>query len=182
MIYFTADPHFCDTKVVKTCKRPFENVFAMNNALIKRINCILKDTDDLYILGDVAKSDNIPWVVDVLSGLNCRLHLIVGNHDVPLLEHAEFCKLFSTISDSFVIQHKGVSLFLSHTFNEDWSASSSIHLYGHYHYGGTRERMVSYASLRKGAFNIGVDFNNFYPVSIEKVLRKAFADFAIKAA
>ena len=54
MIYFTADLHFGDEKIISLTQRPFRDVKAMNEQLIENYNSFITDNDTIYSLGDVA--------------------------------------------------------------------------------------------------------------------------------
>lgn len=186
MNYFTADTHFGDRRLFessssssRSCKRPFRNIHAMNYALPKKINRVVSERDNLYIVGDVAHNCSVEFAKKILRSLKCTLHLVVGNHDVPYLADGEFCDLFATITDKLELSYNGITFYLTHEFDNDWQPCGSIQLYGHFHYARNSEQRVMCASFAKGAYNVGVDFNNYFPVSAEKICKRAFADFMI---
>ena len=47
-IYFTADLHLGHGRIIKHCKRPFENSHYMDEALIKNWNSVVKNGLGLY--------------------------------------------------------------------------------------------------------------------------------------
>lgn len=52
MIWFTSDTHFGHANALAFCKRPWDDVDAMNDALVERINERVAPDDVLYHLGD----------------------------------------------------------------------------------------------------------------------------------
>ena len=52
MIFFTSDQHFCHTKIITMCNRPFAGIDEMNGTLIANWNSAVSDADEVYILGD----------------------------------------------------------------------------------------------------------------------------------
>lgn len=78
--WFTADPHFGHANIIKHCRRPFDDVDAMDAALIATISDIVADRDELWVLGDVAMRTQRAELVSLLPG---RKILVVGNHDKP---------------------------------------------------------------------------------------------------
>ena len=77
VIYFTSDLHFSHYNIIKYCNRPFESVDKMNNILINNWNKIVKENDEVYILGDITLGDNEKY----LNRLKGSKYLIKGNHD-----------------------------------------------------------------------------------------------------
>ena len=51
-IFFTSDHHFGHANIIQFSNRPFENVEAMNRAMIERWNEKVSPEDEVYHLGD----------------------------------------------------------------------------------------------------------------------------------
>ncbi len=79
-IWFTADTHFWHSNVIKYTKRPFKNVYDMNQTLINNWNKVVKSNDIIYILGDLCLSGS-KKAKEIISQLNGYKILIQGNHD-----------------------------------------------------------------------------------------------------
>lgn len=80
MIYYTSDLHIGHSNIIKYCNRPWSNVDDMNKALIENINERCGPSDTLVVLGDIAmgkRDETVPLV----SGIQCKVELIPGNHD-----------------------------------------------------------------------------------------------------
>ncbi len=52
MNYYIADTHLGHENVLKFDNRPFSSVDEMDEILITQWNAVVKDTDDVYIIGD----------------------------------------------------------------------------------------------------------------------------------
>ena len=52
-IFFIADTHFGDERILRYENRLFESVDKMNSEIIKKWNERVKDDDSVYLLGDV---------------------------------------------------------------------------------------------------------------------------------
>lgn len=50
--FFTSDTHFGHANIIRFCKRPFENVEEMNEALIENWNKVVSDDDTVFHLGE----------------------------------------------------------------------------------------------------------------------------------
>ena len=77
-IYFIADTHFGDERILRYENRPFDNAEEMDRELIRRWNAEVNAEDTVYVLGDFGAGG---YESDVLSKLNGKKHLVKGNHD-----------------------------------------------------------------------------------------------------
>jgi len=177
MIYFTADTHFCHGNIIGSCNRPFKDVHEMKSEMIGRWNSYVTDHDEIYILGDFLYKGTGREANKILAQLKGRKYLIKGNHE-KYLDDPEFRHgAFEWIKDYFVLNYNGTEIILFHFPILQWHKShrGSIHLYGHVHNSGKRDPdfRKKLETLGKKAVNVGVDVNDFYPVSIKKILETA---------
>ena len=176
MIYFTADNHFYHGNIIGSCYRPFKDVNDMNKAMVERWNRYISANDEVYILGDFMYKGTGQQANVILSKLNGKKYLIKGNHE-KYLEAPEFnLKAFEWIKDYFVLHHDGIEFVLFHFPMLSWHKShrGSIHLYGHVHNSGEKDPKFGekLKILGPKAINVGVDVNDFYPVSIKQIIKK----------
>lgn len=171
MIYFTSDLHFGHTNIIKYCNRPFSSVEDMDKALINSWNEAVKPDDDIYILGDFTMRGS-GQARGYLSALNGRKYLIVGNHDLFLDDLDEAEGWFEWVKDYAAVDFHGVSFVLFHYPIVEWFrfGKGAIHLYGHIHNSPPAATKIP-SNIR--AFNVGVDVNDFAPVSIDEIIRRA---------
>jgi len=177
MTYFTADTHFCHGNIIGSCYRPFKDVREMNREMISKWNSYVTDHDEIYILGDFLYKGTGREANRILSELKGRKYLIKGNHE-KYLDDPEFNqKAFEWVKDYYVLKYEGMEIILFHYPILQWYKShhGSIHLYGHVH--NNAERYPEFGEKEKilgiKAVNVGVDVNNFYPVSIKRILEMA---------
>ncbi len=162
MIWFTADTHFGHEKLIINTHRPFKDAFEMDNALIANWNSVVKENDTVYHLGDfcwIAKT--LAWE-HYISQLNGEITLIKGNHD---LKRKKIDYLFKEVEYLKQIKWEGQKITLCHYSMRTWDRShfNTWQLYGHSH--GTLNPVGK-------QIDVGVDVNNFYPISIEQVAKK----------
>ena len=134
VIRYIADLHFDYDSIIPYDNRPFDNIREMNEALISNWNRTVTDSRDLtWILGDFCSGDAERWA-ELLSRLNGRKALIIGNHDAPetvsavqdlFEETAEYREILDN-GRHVVLCHYPISAFHDHYFG--W-----YHLYGHVH-------------------------------------------------
>lgn len=163
-IYFTSDLHLLHPKIVNICNRPI-TVEEHDEWLISRINSKVKKKDTFYILGDVSMGDKVR-TEKLLHKINGNKILIVGNHDNNISNSTVFggikhIKDFTFNSPSYPNLH----IVLCHYPMLSWNRKvhGAMHLFGHVH--GRLEGVGL-------SFDIGVDSNDYYPLSLEEVLDK----------
>jgi calcineurin-like phosphoesterase family protein len=164
-IFFTSDTHFDHKNIMKYSKRPFSSVDEMNRVMIENWNRKVSNTDSIYFLGDLAFGD-AHFANNVVNQLNGRKHFIRGNHDSVLNDKNFDRSQFEWIKDYYVLRHNDMKIVLFHYPIQEWDGMfhGSIHLYGHVH--------NNPFTGMKGSYNVGVDVNNYEPVSLEEILKK----------
>lgn len=78
--WFTADLHFGHANIIRYCDRPFPDVAAMDEALVERWNEVVADSDEVWVLGDVAMGPISESLANVGRLAGAKL-LVPGNHD-----------------------------------------------------------------------------------------------------
>lgn len=163
-IFFTSDLHLLHPKIVNHTKRPC-SIKEHDEWLIDQINQKVRKGDELYILGDVSLRNKYE-TEKLLDRINCKKHLIIGNHDNSIINFTRFVsksyiKNFKFNSPSF----ENIHIVLCHYPMRSWERSfcGSYHLFGH-----THDRLPPYYR----SFDIGIDSNNFKPLSLREVIYK----------
>ena len=168
MIYFTADWHFNHDKDFIWKKRGYNSVEEMNDDLINKICSTLDEGDELWVLGDLVMGD-IDKAAAVLSRIPYSVHFLVGNHDT--LRRVNLYDSLGWVNHERAIQVTDGSwdFYLSHyptvTMNYDDMKKYHplINLHGHTHY------QNKFYNDNPYMYNVGVDSQNGYPVSIDKI-------------
>jgi calcineurin-like phosphoesterase family protein len=168
MIYFTSDWHFNHDKDFIWKKRGYNSVEEMNNDLINKICSTLDEGDELWVLGDLVMGD-IDKAAAVLSRIPYSVHFLVGNHDT--LRRVNLYDSLGWVNHERAIQVTDGSwdFYLSHyptvTMNYDDVKKHHplINLHGHTHY------QNKFYNDNPYMYNVGVDSQNGYPVSIDKI-------------
>ena len=105
-----------------------------------------------------------------------KKYLIRGNHDKFLNDENFDAGAFEWVKDYFVLNYKKMKFILFHYPILEWDGffKGSVHLYGHVHNSGKDpgQNNKRLSILGNNAFNVGVDVNNFFPVSIETIIKK----------
>ena len=77
-IFFIADTHFCDERILRYENRPFSCAEEMDRELIARWNAAVNAEDTVYHLGDFGAEGAEAGVLSALNGIK---YLVKGNHD-----------------------------------------------------------------------------------------------------
>lgn len=173
MIWFTSDFHLGHKSAIRMCDRPFETVEEMNEALIGNFNRSVKKNDTVYILGDIAHRISVVEVNQLISRLNGKKILCKGNHDKKYNP-----ELFEGMYDFLEVALNGINISLMHYPMMSWPKSrhGSLHLHGHIHSKGDYNLQQKEDGILR--YDVGVDANGFYPVSIEQI--KEFFEIRLK--
>lgn len=175
-LYLTADSHFNHANIIKFCNRPFNNVEQMNETLIDNWNQVVGKDDIVFHLGDFCLGGAAEWT-KLLDRLNGKIYLILGNHDLKNIRQG-FIQRFEHVALQMFITVDKQKMYLSHYpflcfeggYKDVWQ------LFGHVH---TRKNNTGIDAERlqylyPTQYDVGVDNNNFEPVSFEEV--KAIID------
>ena len=157
-IWFTADFHAFHENIIRYTDRPFKDATEMNFTILDNYNSIISDKDIVFFLGDIAfGEDKAAWTLKAMKG---HIHFIIGNHDRKYIETIK--PLVESINDLLDIEIDGQPITLCHYAMRVWHKShfDSWMLYGHSH--GTLPPVGK-------QWDVGVDNNNFYPVSEVKL-------------
>lgn len=178
-IFFTSDLHFGHNNILKFCNRPFASTEEMDEALIQNWNSVVKPNDWVFNLGDFAFAPNWRWY-ELLGRLNGKHVLILGNHEITRWPGDKTMELFYRVEQQMILKIDGRTVLLNHypflcyggTYRSEGGAVWQLH--GHVHSspydtdrrGKDTERLCLRFPYQ---YDVGVDNNNFTPVSWEQV-------------
>ena len=134
-IWFTSDTHFGHARILDYCKdtRPFESVEEMDETLIAIWNAQVGKQDTVNHLGDFAFMGT-EGTLELLTRLNGRLHLILGNHD-RVMRRPEIQARLAWSGEYLEKAIGGQRVIMFHYPIHEWNAMhhGSYHLFGHVH-------------------------------------------------
>ena len=154
MYFFTADQHLYHENIIKYCKRPFENVEEMSEKIISNHNEVVTKNDIVIHAGDFTFINNKKKVSKIVNRLNGNNIFLKGCHDQWLPDNNP--QIWRrTINNMYVV--------ICHYNMRTWPKShhGSWQLFAHSH--GTLDPVGK-------QHDIGVDNNNFYPVSFDEIV------------
>jgi calcineurin-like phosphoesterase family protein len=160
-VFFTSDHHFGDARRLGFDRRPFASRDAMDDAMVARWNAVVGAGDEVWHLGDVARSG--AHAAAILPRLNGRKHLITGNNDPP-----ETLALpdWASVGPYAEIEADGHGLVLCHYPFRTWNGMhrGRLNLHGHSH--GRLKPMPR-------QYDVGVDVRDLRPVRVADLVPPA---------
>jgi len=183
-LWFTSDTHYDHKNIcaattnwvgAENLTRKFSSLERMNDELVFWINQRVGQDDILFHLGDWSFNgfENIRKFRERIVCKN--IHLILGNHDHHIERNKDNIQsIFSSVNQYLHLDVKweGKGKFeharfaLMHYPIASWNGMSDgvIHLHGHVH-------LPNNLRVADGkAMDVGVDGNDYYPISIENIL------------
>lgn len=169
MIFFSSDYHFGHDKEFLWGPRGLPSMFANSQAIVGNHNAIVKDEDDVYVLGDLMLGDN-EYGLQMIKSLKGKLHIILGNHDTDIrIKLYEQLPNVVEITYAKVIKIGKQHYYLSHypticsNYDDKPYHNHMINLYGHTH------QQTNFYNNNPFMYHVGVDSHDCYPVSIEQI-------------
>ena len=160
----------CAAEVKQTEPPPrpmFKDVWEMNETIVKRHNERVAKGDLVYELGDLFLKCNAREAREMRYAMTGQFYFVKGNHD-HVAEEIPDCFVWMKDLERIHPKHWDVPhIVLCHYAMRVWHGSHKgcWQLYGHSH--GHLPEEAQWLS-----FDVGVDPNNFYPVSIEEVIER----------
>lgn len=174
-VFFTSDTHFGHANIMRFCKRPFESVEEMDRVLIENWNAKVGKDDTVFHMGDFAWGGAAEWshLLDVLNG---RIYLVLGNHDMRNINQG-FMKRFEWVGFQALINVEGRKVLLNHypmlCYAGSYGSRKDMvyQLFGHVHSSDTCDNIdfPRMSHLFPTQYDVGVDNNNFTPISFTEV-------------
>lgn len=178
MNFYSSDFHIRHKNMA--IHRGFSSLEEMEDKIVENFNSIISRRDVLYHLGDFWWTNDMAAIKQFIKRLNFKkLIFLKGNHDKPLIRYMKqtrdsrleiYSDLFLRDGDChFHLYHNPVFDWEGR-YNADNRGAKYYHLHGHQHFAQRGEMMNI-----KGAVNVNVDMNNYYPLAaddIQKIIEK----------
>lgn len=172
MYFFTGDEHMGHRNILKYTNGPFSSIEERDNEIIKRHNKIVRGNDSVIHMGDYTLSRDKDKIENYLIRLNGKHLFLEGSHDRWIKDgHLLYLWLKYLPKDKILcrlpiqIWEKKIDnqwVVACHYNMRVWARShyNSWLVFGHSH--GTLSTVGK-------QHDVGVDNNNFYPVSFAKL-------------
>ena len=181
-IFFTSDLHFDHRNVIKFCDRPFDTTPLMNQGLIDNWNELVTNDDIVFHLGDLFwfNSRDNDTKLESLNGR--KIYLLPGNHDFKSYKSAKVTSCADIVCLTLSAEdwedrgwdNSTYEIWLCHYPMTTWphrDKQFNFQLFGHIH--SQIGKIVGFDQdliLHTNQYDVGVDRNNWSPVSIDDLL------------
>lgn len=160
MIFFIADTHFSEEKIMLYENRPFRNVTEMDEELVRRWNRVVKEGDEVYVLGDLGAAGREEFMLKQLKG---RKFLVKGNHDVEPNQYyrdSGFAEVYDypiIIKGFWILSHEPLYINTNMPY---------ANLFGHVH------NSPVIKNYSRQHYCVSVERIDYTPVSFEEIAEK----------
>lgn len=154
--FFSADEHYNHRNIIKYCNRPFDTVEEMDETMINNHNSVVGKNDTVIHAGDFTLLKHKRIIYEkYINRLNGTHVFLKGSHDYWLPWHKSQQVWEKQIGKHYIV--------VCHYAMRVWHKShyNSFMLYGHSH---------GNLPTQGKQYDVGVDNNNFYPVSLDQVI------------
>lgn len=86
-VFFTSDNHWHHANILEYCNRPWGDIKTHDNALIQEWNKVVPEDGIVFCAGDFIWTGNIDWIKELVSKLNGKIYLTLGNHKFGNLKY-----------------------------------------------------------------------------------------------
>jgi calcineurin-like phosphoesterase family protein len=166
-IYVIGDTHFAHSNILKFKRndgsplRDFKTIKEHDDFIVDCWNSVVNPNDIVYHLGDVYFG-NADYAASLLSKLNGRKRLLLGNHDngksAILQTHFQKIGMWRMFSEySIVLSH--VPIFIG----DDYKGRYTHNVHGHIHYN---------QSPTDKHINASCEAINYTPINIEEIYER----------
>ena len=170
MNLYTGDLHFGHSNVIGFDHRPFADCNEMDRVMIELWNGRVQPDDTVYIVGDFCyrSQHDEEWYLRQLKGHKI---LILGNHDIHILNNPKALQYLEGVEKMMHIQDEGKQICLCHFPIAEWNGyfKGNWHIYGHIH--NRRNETYEFMKKKERALNAGCMINNYAPVSFKELVR-----------
>jgi calcineurin-like phosphoesterase family protein len=168
MIWLTADLNLFHKGIIERWGRPFKDLNEMHASIAEKWNSKVSKDDTVYVVGNVGflNGSNTKEFATFIQSLNGLKNLAMGGTDsLTKTKYGE--SGFNKVEDIFVVE--GVSCFSNPSKAVFYRCPNGLAACGGI-YKKWKEKQFFNPAVK--IFNVGVDENDFAPVSIEEILDK----------
>jgi len=175
LLFFTSDTHFAHRSVISHCNRPFLDMQDNDESLINNWNKVVPKNGIVVHQGDFAmglKSTKLKWILETLN--YDKLYLVQGNHEKDIMKKLWAREYFEMIAQRIEFEIEDNNGKFKDKNGKKFNVIVADHypmvswnkiFYGSYHTYGHSHNISPDTHHNKNAYEVGVDANNFTPVS-----------------
>lgn len=164
--FFIADMHLGDSNIILYENRPYRNIEEMREFMLYNWNSVVSSDDEVFIVGDFIDFLGTSNPKEILSRLNGKIRLIIGNHDigyedfyrengVDVIEYPIIYKNF------WIVSHEPMYM------NENMPY---VNIFGHVH------SNPMYKTVSNHSFCVSVERIDYTPIDFEVIKASVLAE------
>lgn len=140
--------------------RPFECAETMNREIVSRWNGVVKEEDEVYVLGDFGAAGQEALVLDQLRG---KKYLVKGNHDTESNQYyrdAGFAEVYDhpvIIENFWILSHEPLYVNTNMPY---------ANLFGHVH------NSPIIKTFSRQHYCVSVERIGYTPISFDEIIRR----------
>ena len=161
-VFFAADTHFGDDRIIKYENRPFADADEMDRVLIEKWNSVVSDNDSVFLLGDFS-SYALEKSGEICRRLNGRKFLVMGHHDTFNERQYSECG-FEGVSRYPIIYEN--FWILSHEPLYVNKNMPYANIFGHFH------ANPIYKTISEQSFCVSIERIGYTPIEFEDIKQK----------
>lgn len=186
-VWFSSDHHFNHKKICEYAGRPYSSLWHMNTDMVRRHNAVVGPQDTVIFTGDLALGD-FDEALEFVAQLNGNIRFKLGNHD----RGSAAGRQRPGYAERFKEKYEAAGLQVISDLEETTiTIGGRTVVISHYPYQGDHtehDRHVALRPVDRGLplihghihqlrkiegrmFNVGVDVNDFAPVSEAEVIQ-----------
>lgn len=132
-----SDFHWHHKNIMKFCPETrghYRDVAHMNQDMIDQWNSMVAPEDLVYMLGDIAFCSGFE-ASTIMSKLQGRKILVMGNHDTKTVKDKNFCREFEEIHNYLEVNYAGTKICMFHYPIAEFNSQhrGAVHFHGHLH-------------------------------------------------
>ena len=158
-----SDEHYYHQGMIDHCGRNFADFMDMNNFMVTKNNVRVKKADEVYHIGDFMWGTDYQQLQTIMSRLNGRHHLILGNHD--------HFKPFDYIEAGFITVHTALwveEMVMVHDPSVYTFCKNELGILVHGHLHDLYQLIPG-----RPVINVSVEMTGYEPISFEQIRLKA---------
>lgn len=157
-----SDLHLNHKNIISYCSRPFSSVEEMNETIIQNWNKVVRDTDEVFCLGDFALCGK-DKIIEFGRRLRGRKRLILGNHEGASLQTYHDAGFDMVVKYPIIVDDYFI---MSHMPQNIQKGGIYANIFGHIH------TNPEFKDVSPQSFCACVERINYTPIELDEIIQR----------